>query len=188
MNNITSETISGGIKYLNELYIGIATKVIVVLAILLIGFVIGRLLGKLVQKALHGIGLNSLMAKMGVGFSLEALFGNIVAYIVYFTTILIALNKLGLTTTILHILAAGIITLAILLVIISLKDTLPNIFAGFLIKQKNLIKEGDTITVQGKQGKIKKITLTETLMETKKEDIYIPNSILMKKEVAKKKN
>ncbi len=188
MTNITTETISGGVKYLNELYIGIATKVILVLAILLMGFIIGRLLGKLVQKAMHGIGLNTLMAKMGIGFSLENLLGNIIAYIVYFTTILIALNKLGLTTTILHIIAAGIIILAILLVLLALKDTLPNAFAGFLIKQKGLIKEGDIITVQGKEGKIKKITLVETLIETKDEEIYVPNSILMKKEIIKKKS
>jgi len=188
MNNITTETISGGIKYLNELYLNIATKVVVVLAILLIGFVIGRLLGKLTQKALHGIGLNTLTAKMGIGLSLEGLFGNIIAYMVYFTTILIALNKLGLTTTILNIMAAGIIILAILLVVLSLKDTLPNAFAGFLIKQKGLIKEGDVITVQKRQGKIKKINITETLIETKDEDIYIPNSILIKEEVTKKKS
>ena len=57
-----------------------------------------------------------------------------------------------------------------------------------LIFQKGLIKEGDIITVQGKEGKIKKITLVETLIETKDEEIYVPNSILMKKEIIKKKS
>ncbi len=187
MADITSETLGSGLKYINELYVGIATKVVIVLAILLIGFIIGRVLGKLVQKAMHGIGLNPFMARMGITFSLENLFGNITTYIVYFTTVLIALNKLGLTTTILDIIAAGVIILTVLLVTISLKDTLPNAFAGFMIKQKGLIKEGDVIAVQGKEGKIKKITLVETCMETKKEDIFIPNSILIKKEIIKKR-
>ena len=187
MNNITAETITEGVKYLNELYLELATKVMLVLAILLIGFIIGRLLGKLTQKTMQRVGLNNFADKIGIGFSLELFFGNAVAYLVYFTTVLISLNKLGLTTTILHIIATGMIVFIILLTAISLRDILPNVIAGFTIKQKGIIKIGDNITIQGKTGKIKKINLTEILLETKKEEVYIPNSILIKEEIIKKK-
>ena len=54
--------------------------------------------------------------------------------------------------------------------------------------QVTIIKKGDKIKVDNLVGKVKKISLIETEIETKSGDIiYIPNSTLTKKEITIKK-
>ena len=71
---------------------------------------------------------------------------------------------------------------------LSIKDFMPNMFAGFFIHQKRFIKEGDIIKVDNIKGKIVHVNLVETTIETKQGDIiYIPNSLLTKKTIVKVK-
>ena len=59
---------------------------------------------------------------------------------------------------------------------------------GIFIFQKGIIKKGDTITFDKITAKVLETTLIETKLESKSKDsIYIPNSILIKKEITKLK-
>ena len=99
-----------------------------------------------------------------------------------------ALNQIGLATTVLYIISGGIIILVILLIFLAIKDFIPNFFSGIFIQYKNIIKEGNSIKVGTVEGKVKKIGLIETQIITKKKDtIILPNSIITKSEVIIKK-
>ena len=111
-----------------------------------------------------------------------------IAYFIYFVTIITALNQLGLTTTILHMISAAVLIIIVLSFALGVKDFIPNFIAGIHINRKNMINEGDRIKVKGTEGKVVKIELTETKLKTKKGDtIFIPNSVLIKEEIIKKK-
>lgn len=177
------------LAYLGELYQGVVNKIIVSVIILLIGFIIGKLASKLVQKFLREVELNKVMKKAaGIKVSLEEIITYFVKYFIYFVFIIMALNQIGLTTTILHMLSGAVILIIIVSVFLGIKDFVPNFIAGIFIHSKEFIKEGDYIKVKDLEGRIEKINMVETVIKTKSGDhIFIPNSMLTKQEVTKRK-
>jgi len=174
--------------YLNVMFSQLFTKFIVAVVILLIGFIIARIVGKLASRFLQEIELNKILKKAGVKFELEDMLSHLATYFIYFMTIIWALNALGLTTTILNMISAAFLVLIIISILLAVKDFVPNIISGFFIYQKNLIKKGDKVKIDNLEGKVNKISLIETEIKTNKGDIiHIPNSTLTKKELIVKK-
>lgn len=164
---------------------GLFYKFIVAIILLLVGFIIGRILGRLIYKFLHSFEINESFSKLsGVNVKIEEITESFTTYFIYFITVVIVLQQIGLATTVLHMIAAGVIILIILSTFLGIKDFIPNAIAGFYIQSKKTFKVGQTIKVKGMSGKIKQITLLETKLETKNGDIIlVPNSILHKTEV-----
>jgi len=190
MDPISNVSIVGeSISHLPNLLSGIFTKLVVAVIIVLIGLVAGKLLGKLIHKLLHEIELNKLIKKSaGIKISAEEIISFFVTYFIYFIFIVMALNQFGLTTVVLHMIAGAILIIIIISIMLSIKDFMPNMFAGFFIHKKRFIKEGDIIEVDNTKGKIIHINLVETTIETKQGDIvYVPNSLLTKKTIVKVK-
>ncbi|GAG50529.1 unnamed protein product [marine sediment metagenome] len=179
-----AELLSKIIGYLNTLFSRFFIKLVIAIIILLIGFIIGRAVHKVLQRILHEIELNKNLKKAGIKISLEQLISNFAKYFIYVIAVIWALTELGLTTTVLYIIIAVILLLIIISIILAIKDFIPNAFAGFFIYHKKMFKQGDKITIHNLEGVIQKITLIETEIKTKKGDtIYIPNSLITKKEV-----
>jgi len=181
--------ITNSINVLPKILSSVFTKLVVAVIIVLIGLVAGKLLGKLIHKLLHEIELNNLIKKSaGIKISMEEIISSFVTYFIYFIFIVMALNQLGLTTVVLHMISGAILIIIIISIMLSIKDFMPNMFAGFFIHQKRFIKEGDIIKVDNIKGKIVHVNLVETTIETKQGDIiYIPNSLLTKKTIVKVK-
>ncbi len=183
-----SSLVNSSVEHLNLLSSQIFTRIIVAVIILLMGFIIGKLVSRLVQKVLQEIELNRSLKKTGVKMNMEAITSHFIAYFIYFIAVIWALNEIGLTTTVLNMISASALILIIISIVLAIKDFIPNAFAGIFIYQKGFIKEGDTINVGNVEGTVKNISLIETEIETgEKDSIYIPNSILTKKEVTIRK-
>jgi len=176
-------------EYMQQLFATFLGDVIVAAIILIIGFVIGRIAERFISKVLHGIEADKVLKKVaGVKFSLESLISHLVSYFIYFLAIVMALNKIGLTTTVLNILTSGAVILIILAVLLAIKDFIPNAFAGFFVYYKKLFEIGNNIKVKDVQGKVIAINLLETQLKTKRGDIiHVPNSSLLKNEIIVKK-
>ncbi len=159
-------------------------KFLVALVILLVGFILANILGRLLQRVLHEIELNNVIKKVAkLKINLEEIAGLIVTYLIYFLTIIMALNQVGLTTTVLNMLSAAILIIIIISIFLSIKDSVPNIIAGLSIVRREDIKEGDLIKTKDVSGKVENVTLTEVQLRTRKNDIiHIPNSIFVKTE------
>ena len=165
------------------------SRFVVAVVILLIGLIIGKLVGRLVFKFFKEIELDKIIKKAGFKFSLGLSLSHFITYFIYFVSVVWALNELGLTTTVLNMISAAALILIIISILLAIKDFLPNLIAGFFIYQRDLIKEGDRVRVDKIQGKVSKISLIETEITTKSGDLlYVPNSILVKKEFVKKKS
>lgn len=159
-------------------------RLVVAAVILLLGFIIGRIVGRLVHKALHEIELNASLKKAGIRLALEDIVSHFITYLIYFVAIIWALSELGLSTAILSVIFVAIIVVLIVSILLALKDFIPNFFAGLFIYKKEFIKPGNWIKINGVEGKIKKIGLIETEVETKNKDVvYVPNANLTKQAV-----
>jgi len=183
----SSSLINNSINLLPNLLSGLFTKLVVAIIIVLIGFVVGRILGKIVKRLLHSIEFNKIIkSATGIKLSLEEGISVFVTYFIYFLFIIMALNQLGLTTVVLHMISGAILIIIIISVLLSIKDFMPNMFSGLFIHRRRFINVGDVIRVENTEGKIVHINLVETKIETDKGDIiYLPNSLLTKNKVIK---
>ncbi len=176
------------VSYLNTLFNGFFNRIVVALVIILIGFIIGRLSGRLVGKLLHEFELDALLKKAGVKMPIEHTIAALLSSLIYFVAIIIALNHIGLTTTALYIVVGAVVLLVIIATVLGIKDFIPNMIAGIFIYRKALFHEGQTLLVKNIEGRVKKISIVETELETESGDIiYIPNSLLVKSTLIVKK-
>ncbi len=175
------------VLYLKNLFANLYLEVLAAVIILLVGFILAKLFGRVVQRVLHELEVDKILkTATRIEVKFESWVGTFVTYFVYFITIIMALNQLHITTTVLQMLSAAVIIIFIISVILAIKDFVPNTFAGFYIYRNKFIEEGETIRVKGIEGKIIHINLVETKIETKDGDVvYIPNSVLTKTEVIK---
>jgi len=184
MSNLT-DTVADAYYAVRDSTSGLLYKFIVAIILLLVGFILGRILGRLMFKFLHSFEVNANFSKLsGVTVKIEEIAETFTAYFIYFVTIVIVLQQIGLATTILHMIAGGVIILIILSTFLGIKDFIPNAIAGFFMQRRKAFKIGQVIKVKGMMGKIVSISLVETKIKTKEGDIiFIPNSVLNKTEV-----
>lgn len=164
-------------------------KLILSVIILLFGFIIGRVVGKFILRIMHEFELDkTLKSFTGIKFSLEHIMSSFASFFIYFIAVVLALNQFGVETIIFNIIALGVIVLITLSIVLAIKDSVPNITAGFFMFQKRLFKKGDKIKVKGITGIITEMNFMEVKIQTEKGDvIFIPNSLFIKEEVIKLK-
>jgi len=168
---------------------GYIVRLIAAIVVILIGFIVARVLSKLTKKGLHELEADKILREQaGVKVPLEEFLASLVKYLTYFAAVILALNQLGLTTVVLQIILFVALAILVGFIVLAFKDFIPNITAGFFLHMKKMINEGDTIKFKTIEGKVLHINLVETKIQTKNKDIvYIPNSLLTKKEIIIKK-
>ena len=174
---------------INQFFTSSLAKLVAAVAILLIGVLFARFLSKLIQKILKEVRLNKFLKdEFGIKLSLEEFISRFVEFIIYFIAIIMALNQLGLTTLILYIILIVVLVIIIVLVVLAFKDFMPNLTAGIYIHQKKSFKVNDVISIKTVEGKVISINLIETTVKTKQGDeVLVPNSMLLKSELRKKR-
>lgn len=189
MNATNSTIVDKGFNLLDGLFAGIISKFVVATIILLIGFIFGKLIGKLFLSILKEMKIDKAVKKaVGINIPIEDILSSFLTYFIYFVTIIMALNQMGLTTDILNIISAAIMIVIILSIFLGIKDFIPNAISGIIIHNKGFLKKGDNIKIDNLEGKIININLIETKIETKEGDIIsIPNLNLTKNKVIKRK-
>ncbi|MBT3940821.1 mechanosensitive ion channel [Candidatus Woesearchaeota archaeon] len=149
-----------------------------------LGFFLGKALGKAAKHIVETLELKKQFKKAGIRFDPELMAENVVKYLSFLGTFIIALNYLGITPVILNIIFVGILMIVIFTLFLSLKDFIPNIIAGIHLISINKLKKGDSIKVKDVAGKVSEISLTETtLISAKGNKIIIPNSTIMREQI-----
>ena len=166
-----------------------AVGLLLAVIILLIGGIIGKIFEKAMMRILHELEVNILIKRcVGYRVLVEEAISKAILWFVYITSFVIALSQLGIETLVLNILIGGIIIFVLIGVLLAVKDFIPNTIGGIVIRQRAAFKEGDSIKVKDIDGKVKSISLIQTILETKNGDmIYIPNATLVKELFWKKK-
>jgi len=157
--------------------------------ILILGLILANIITNILRRILREAEVNKILKEqLKVKLPIENLLVTIIKYIIYFAIFIFVLNQLGIPTFILQVIFIVILVVLIVFVVLAFKDWIPNLVSGFYIYKTQKIKTGSTITVNGVNGKVKKINLIETIVETRnKEIIHIPNANITKYEVIKKK-
>lgn len=135
--------------------------------ILVVGYLVCKLLIKLIKKVLSKTKIDKITQK----FLLSAL--KVVIWLIYIMTLL---SILGVDLTgIIAALAACAVAIGL-----ALESSLSNLASGLILVSSKMISCGDYILVNGVEGTVDNIGLLETCIKTTdNKTIYIPNSSLV---------
>jgi small-conductance mechanosensitive channel len=146
-------------------------KVIICLSITFIS-------GKLISKSLYKI-----FQKTPFPENIENTIVKISKYVVYIIGVLIVVAILGFDLTSL-IVGLGAFSIALSF---ATSTIIQSLVAGLLVQADRAFKVGDGIVMQGIEGKVVKISVRTTVVETKEGHwVYIPNSLFMTHMVTRK--
>ncbi|MBI2142521.1 mechanosensitive ion channel family protein, partial [Candidatus Woesearchaeota archaeon] len=173
----------GVIGTLVSLISGAVSNIVAAGIILFIGFIAGRLLGRLAERVLEEIELDRTIyhaTKTSVPAA-EAI-GYLITYFIYFLAIVMALDALKIKVWLFNLVSIAIIAIITGSIALSLKDFVSNVFAGAYIHQRGMVRKGDTLAIGGMEGTVISVDLAETKIEVKEGDtLFVPNLLIMQK-------
>lgn len=156
-------------KYIEKaqaLLVEYAPKVLIALAILIVGLMAIKLIVKTSKKV---------MAKGGIDTTLQKFLGNLIGWGLKILLFIVVISKLGIETTSF----AAILAAAGLAVGLALQGSLANFAGGVLIMIFKPFKIGDLVEAQGEIGVVKEIEIfTTKLTGLSNREIIIPNGSL----------
>jgi hypothetical protein len=151
-------------------YLGSFLSIIV---ILLVGFIIAKLTGKIVKRVFHETELDSVLKAAGLpplsnGLALLA------EILIAIGTILFVLERLGLA--IIAISIAGILIGIVILgtLFVAIRDAIPNLIIGIFIKGKIKKSLGKQVKIGIASGKLSKVRLLDSVLENG-DSIHVPH-------------
>jgi len=158
-------------------------KLVIFFLILFIGFLIGKILGRLIKKILADVKTDAFFrAKLGAKFSAERAISGFVTAVIYFLTIVLALDAVGLTGAVIELLVLLLVLALILSLFLAVKETVQNATAGLM--RKPSIRPGAYIRMEEAEGEIKEVNILDTVIETRNGDtVIVPNSLLQKRTI-----
>lgn len=161
-----------------------------ILTIVIIGFVVGRFLGKLVYKILNELELDSILArKFGIIVDLEKIIGKIAKYGIYAGSLFYAFKQAGISLNMFYYVFLAVLILLVMFIILETKDYIYNLFIGTFFIDKKFLKPGQKIKIGRIEGGIVKVTSTEIkILSTSNDIFFIPNAVLRKSSLFKKSN
>ncbi|HLP80002.1 MAG TPA: mechanosensitive ion channel domain-containing protein [Acidobacteriota bacterium] len=163
----------------------LVTKFLWALLILFCGIFLGKLVQRLIHKVLLELEVNKFIEQTThLQIRFDEIIASFLGKLIYIFAILIALNSLGVTSTIINILSIGVMALALILIVLGIKDFIPNLISGIILHKKRYLAEGDSVEIDRIKGTVTSFELLETQVQTKNGDIlHIPNSYLIKSKI-----
>lgn len=154
----------------------IILKTIIFIIIILIGLVLSKVVYNLIRKLVKEFEVARILKKADINFNPNKFLPSLSKYLVYFITIIVALNAIGITKIVARIVVISFLIIIIAYILISIRDLIPNWYYGFKVKKK--YKIGDSIKYKNIQGKIIHMNSVELQIKAKKEIIYVPYKLL----------
>jgi small-conductance mechanosensitive channel len=154
----------------------ILTRLIVFIIIILLGLIASKVVVNLIKKLMKEFEINKVFKRADINFNPNNFIPSLSKYIIYFVTLVIALDVVGITKIVFYIMIVVMALVIIIYVLISIKDLIPNWYCSFKVKKK--YKIGNHINYKNIKGEIIHMNSVELQVKTKKEIIYIPYKLL----------
>jgi hypothetical protein len=144
---------------------------------LLMGFIIAKIVGLLVLRLLQAAELNRILKHSGFSIRAEQRLADISETLLYSAAVIWAFYLWGIDKIAIYMIL-GIIGIVCIVLILSLKDSIPSLIAGFRIR--NQVKEGQSISAGNAHGHVSAVRFTYILLEGRNgESIAVPNRLIL---------
>ena len=156
-------------------------------AYLIVGLLVITILMKLTRSFINDNDIKKMLKKIGIGtHGIDILLSGVKLYF-YFILLLIVLGRLGVSSVLTDLIIIVLILAVLGILLLGLRNFVPNAAAGLYISSTNIINNNDKIKVDNLEGTVEEINLLNTILKkNNKEKIIIPNAILIKRKVVKK--
>ena len=156
-------------------------------AYLLVGLIVISILMKVTRSFIKDNDIKKMLKKIGIGtHGIDILLSGVKLYF-YFILLLIVLGRLGVSSVLTDLIIIVLILVVMGILLLGLRNFVPNAAAGIYLSSTNIITRGDKIIVDKLEGTVEEINLLNTILKkNNKEKIIIPNAILIKRKVVKK--
>lgn len=162
---------------------GIMLKIVSGIVLMLIGFIIGKIFGRIVTLFFVEYDAATIFRKIG-GVKVAFFLGGLASYIIYFFTVYVVLNQFGLRNITASVFAFFFILVILGSVVLGTRDFFENLLSHFT--QKAHFKKGDTIIFSGIKGKVVQSDLIKIKVVSKEGDVFIlPNAGMFELHVKK---
>lgn len=160
------------------------TDLAVAAIVLFSGLVIARIASLLIDTGLRSVRFNDALREgFGIPFNVSGILSQFVLWSVSAITVLWALSIIGISALVITVLAVLGIVIIAFSIVITLRDLLPNMIAGFEMHRKGFFSEGDVVSLDGERARVLEAGLLETILERDSMRIIIPNAMLLRREI-----
>lgn len=159
----------GPMTVFQEIYDKFAVAIIILLA----GFIIAKIAGKIVKRILAEADINKILAKAKVTPMSDAL-GGIVEYALYLATIIVVLQQFGLANITLWIIGTIAIVVILFSLTLTIRDFIPNAIAGLFIKKRLNAKLGKQVKIGIISGRLEHVGIVASTIRNSDEQ-YVPH-------------
>lgn len=154
----------------------------------IIGFLIISIIMRVIKSLLNDAEITDAFQRLGIKKHMLDFLTGIVRYYLYFLLIVIILGQLGVSSILTDVLVFVMIFFVIIIIILSLRNIIPNAAAGLYISSTKVIERGERIKVGNVSGRVSDIDLLHTVLDRKHgEKVIVPNSLILKSNIIKKK-
>lgn len=149
-------------------------RFIVAILIIVVGFLIADFLGKVFEEA----------GRRFFGEEIVSIIAGVLAkYTIAMASVIMSLGLVGLDPGALNIILAIMLIGVVSVLVLSIKDILPDFTAGLYLKK--VLKTGELIKVDGHKGTLKRVDSVSVTLTDGKKSVMIPNSVLTRNPVEK---
>jgi small conductance mechanosensitive channel len=184
---VSAQAINNILSAINPLVIKIFTAII----FLFMGFIIGRIVYRILLKLFEMIELTkNIRNATKWKIDLSKVIASVISYAIYIAAIVIALNTIGITKTVVMIIVVIVLIILIFGAIFGANDFASNFFSGIVVRFRKKLHVGDHVSIEdnGKtiKGKIVAVNnLGIRLEKSHDEIIIIPSATLIKSTIKK---
>ncbi len=144
-------------------------RFIVAILVIVVGFLIADFMGKVFEEAGRRI-----IAEETVSF----IAGSLIKYTVALISVVMALGLVGLDPMALNIVLAILLIGVVSILILSIRDILPDFTAGLYLKKT--LKRGEHIRLDGIKGVLDKVEPLSVILRDGDKSVMVPNSLLVR--------
>ena len=149
------------------------TKIEIGLIIFFAGFVIAKLVGRLLKRFLAEAELNRILESAGFK-PLSNVIAVIVEYFIYVATLFVILQQFGLTKLVLGIIVVLAFIVLALSFFLAVRDFVPNVVAGFFLRKRMKPLLQKYVQIGSVKGKLVSFGLVGSILKDK-EHYYVPH-------------
>lgn len=149
-------------------------RFIVAILVIVVGFLIADFMGKVFEEAGRRI-----FAEETISF----ISGAVIKYTVALVSVVMALGLVGLDAFSLNIVLAVLLVGAVSILILAIRDILPDFTAGLYLKKT--LRRGEYIKVNGNKGLVENVDAISVTLRDGNRSFVIPSSVLVKTPIEK---
>ncbi len=152
--------------------------------ILFVGFGAAVLVRKLLRRTLQELGIHKIGEQRKWSINPEAAISSFAAYAIYIVTIMLFLDYFKIKSIVFWSFAGGIALLLALMFFAGLKDIIPNVRGGLMLRSDKKGIVGKNIELKEVSGVVEHIGYLETRIRTKQGDVLlVPNALFLNKKM-----